>query len=194
MPRRLRPAVSPLLVCAALAVAGCTGPALDRPPVPKSLARLAAPPTSGECREDSGWSCTQQQRFAATAAYASHTASGQGYLSVMFTDRRTGRVWRLGPTQHDGWTASTIKLAIATDLLRRERAGQLKLTTADRRDMATMLNFSDNAASDRLWAGYGGEDMLASTSSGASGPPAPTNDPGTRTAGPTRQIRTASTG
>ncbi|MGH3695802.1 MAG: serine hydrolase [Pseudonocardiaceae bacterium] len=122
---------------------------------------MAAPPTPAQCSDESGWSCAQQQRFAAADAYVRGAVTGQGYLSVVFTDRQTGRAWRLGPTQHDGWTASTIKLAIATDLLRRERAGQLKLTAADRRDMATMLDFSDNAASDRLWARYGGEDMLA---------------------------------
>lgn len=154
-----------------LVLAGCAGPAVAPPPVPMSLARPAvvgppnsadvAPPAPAECRDESGWGCTQQQRFAAADAYVSRTVAGQGYLSVVFTDRRTGQTWRLGPTQHDGWTASTIKLAIATDLLRRQRAGQLTLTAADRRDMATMLNVSDNAASDRLWARYGGEDMLA---------------------------------
>ncbi|NMH97881.1 tat pathway signal sequence [Pseudonocardia acidicola] len=107
------------------------------------------------------WSCTQQQRFSAVDAFVTHTVGGNGYLSVVFTDRQTGRTWRQGPTQHEGWTASTIKLAIATDLLERQRAGQITLTAADCHDMATMLNFSDEAASDRLWAKFGGDDMLA---------------------------------
>jgi beta-lactamase class A len=124
-------------------------------------ARTAPQPAPAECRADAGWSCAQQQRFTAAADYINRNVSGQGYLSVVFTDRQTGTAWRAGPTKHDGWTASTIKLAIATDLLRRQRAGQIALTAADRRDMATMLNSSDNAASDRLWARYGGEEMLA---------------------------------
>jgi hypothetical protein len=190
MPRRLRLAVAPVLACAALIVVGCGGPAADAPAAPKALAPqvlaapqmlAAAPPTSADvappatadvapppssslpagCPDGSGWSCTQQQRFAAAGAYISRNVSGNGYLAVVFTDRQTGRVWRFGPTQHEGWTASTVKLAIATDLLRRQRVGQLSLTAADRHDMATMLNFSDEAASDRLWAKYGGEDMLA---------------------------------
>ncbi len=107
------------------------------------------------------WSCTQQQRFTAAGTYISRHVTGEGYLSVVFTDRRTGQTWRFGPTQHEGWTASTIKLAIATDLLNRQRTGRLTLTAADRHDMATMLNFSDEAASDRLWAKFGGDDMLA---------------------------------
>ncbi|HEY6425269.1 MAG TPA: tat pathway signal sequence [Pseudonocardiaceae bacterium] len=182
MLRRLRLAVSPVLACAALTVVGCGPPAAGPPAAPKALARPAVtapsatadaapppaepPPTPrptppASCPGDSGWSCTQQQRFAAAGDYISRNVSGKGYLSVVFTDRQTGTVWRSGPTQHDGWTASTIKLAIATDLLRRQRARQLMLTAADRRDMDTMLNFSDEAASDRLWAKYGGEDMLA---------------------------------
>jgi hypothetical protein len=50
-----------------------------------------------------------------------------------------------------GWTASMIKLAIAADLFRRNRAGRIILTAAERDDIATMLNFSDNEATDRLW-------------------------------------------
>jgi hypothetical protein len=171
----------PVLACVAVSVVGCACAGVESSAAPRGLrqaaltaptaakevalpsaADLAPSPRSSpaECRADSGWSCTQQQRFAAVSAYISHTVSGQGYLSVVFTDRQTGRAWRVGPTQHEGWTASTVKLAIATDLLRRQRAHQITLTAADRHDMAAMLNSSDNAASDRLWARFGGEDML----------------------------------
>ncbi|MGH3781694.1 MAG: tat pathway signal sequence [Pseudonocardiaceae bacterium] len=132
--------------------------------LPATPAMASPPPQSPSPPADcpnSGWSCTQQKRFAAAGDYISRNVSGNGYLAVVFTDRETGTAWRFGPTQHEGWTASTIKLAIATDLLRRQRTGQITLTAADRHDMATMLNFSDEAASDRLWAKYGGEDMLA---------------------------------
>ena len=37
------------------------------------------------------------------------------------------------------WTASTIKLAMVADLLSREQAGALRLTAADREQMAAML-------------------------------------------------------
>jgi hypothetical protein len=177
MPRRLRLAAAPVLACAALTVVGCGRADVDPPAAPKALAQpvvrgpsassevapLAAPdvaPPAG-CRGEAEWSCTQQQRFAAASAHISRNVSGKGYLSVVFTDRQTGHTWRFGPTRHEGWTASTIKLAIATDLLRRQRAGQITLSAADRHDMATMLNFSDERASDRLWAKFGGDDMLA---------------------------------
>ncbi|MGH3669317.1 MAG: serine hydrolase [Pseudonocardiaceae bacterium] len=157
-----------VLTCAALAVAGCAHPAAGPPPAPKALSLPAqdapparsAPPPAG-CASAAGWSCIQQQRFATAGAYINHHASGHGYLSVVFTDRQTGRAWRYGPTQHQGWTASTIKLAIATDLLRRQRAHQIALSAADRGDLAAMLHSSDNSATDRLWAKFGGAGMLA---------------------------------
>jgi hypothetical protein len=130
---------------------------------PSPTAPTVAPsvkPAAPTC-VDGVWSCTRQTRFAAVAAYARRTVGAHGYLSAVFTDRVTGASWRTGDTTHPGWTASTIKLAIATDLLRRDRAGQITLSTADRHDMATMLNFSDEAASDRLWKAYGGDAMLA---------------------------------
>jgi hypothetical protein len=174
----------PICACAALVVVGCAHPDSERQLSPQAMAQLAltspgaraetaplpswasAPstrsmPAPAGCQDSSGWSCTQQQRFAAVGDYISRTVRGKGYLSVVFTDRHTGASWRYGPTQHDGWTASTIKLAIAADLLRRHRAHQITLTAADQRDMASMLHSSDNAAADRLWARFGGEDMLA---------------------------------
>ncbi|HEX3258885.1 MAG TPA: tat pathway signal sequence, partial [Pseudonocardia sp.] len=110
---------------------------------------------------DGRWSCPQQERFAEVTAYAKRTVGAHGYLSVVFTDRVTGATWRTGDTTHPGWTASTVKLAIAADLLRRDRAHQITLSAADRHDLATMLNFSDNAATDRLWKAYGDDAMLA---------------------------------
>ncbi|MBV9012356.1 MAG: tat pathway signal sequence [Pseudonocardiales bacterium] len=177
MSRLFRLALAPVLTCTALSVIGCAGRGADPPAAdPPVTARKALvqpvvrSPSTGNgaaaslpagCRSEVEWSCTQQQRFAAASAYISRNVSGQGYLSVVFTDRQTGHAWRFGPTRREGWTASTIKLAIATDLLRRQRAGQITLSAADRHDMATMLNFSDERASDRLWAKFGGEDMLA---------------------------------
>lgn len=173
MPRRMGLAVPQVLIGAALVIVSCARPDADPPAFTEDLMRPAAvsplaapvtaPPSSppAGCRTDAGWSCTQQQRFAAAGGYIDRTAGARAYLSVVFTDRQTGMTWRYGPTQHAGWTASTIKLAIATDLLRRQRAGQITLSAADRRDMAGMLHSSDNAASDRLWARFGGEDMLA---------------------------------
>jgi hypothetical protein len=161
-------------VLAAAAAAGC-GPAAApsaAPPVsvpaaasPDPTAPAATPTTAlttapDPACPDPAWSCTQQARFAVAAAHARRASGPHGHLAAVFVDRTTGATWRAGDTSRPGWTASTIKLAIAADLLARDRAGTIDLRAADRRDMAGMLNFSDEGASDRLWAAYGGADML----------------------------------
>ncbi len=118
----------------------------------------AAAPSPSTCA--GGWSCTQSRNFGAAKRYIDRQAAQNGYLSVVFTDRHTGKTWRYGPTDHPGWTASTIKLAMATDILERQRSGADRLNDADHHDMATMLNFSDNDASNRLWERFGGADQL----------------------------------
>jgi hypothetical protein len=59
------------------------------------------------------------------------------------------------------WTASTIKLAMAVDLLNRQRAGAVSLSADDRRLIAAMLHSSDDDAADTLWARYSGADHQA---------------------------------
>lgn len=121
---------------------------------------VAPPVAPGGC-PSTAWSCEQQRRFAAASAYVTRTGGGPGALSAVFTDRVTGQTWRAGPTGQPGWTASTIKLAIATDVLERARAGAVTLTDGDHRDLAAMLASSDEPASNRLWAKFGGDAMLA---------------------------------
>src|SRR6476646_964190 len=148
---------NPALVAATAATTLATATPATVTPPPVSSAPAATAPGC----VDGPWSCPQQQRFAEVTAYAKRTVGAHGYLSVVFTDRVTGATWRTGDTTHPGWTASTVKLAIAADLLRRDRAHQITLGAADRHDLATMLNFSDNAATDRLWNAYGDDAMLA---------------------------------
>lgn len=163
-----------MLLAALTALAALTGcgaaPARAAPPPVESAVAVPTPTTPAPAAStptpaptgcpDPAWSCVQQRRFAAAAAHARRVSGPHGHLAVVFVDRTTGATWRTGDTGRPGWTASTIKLAIAADLLARDRAGTVDLTAADRRDMAGMLNFSDEAASDRLWKAYGGADML----------------------------------
>jgi len=156
-----------LAVVLSVAACGSATPA-SAPPVPSTAAptsaavpsaALPSTPAAPACTA-TDWTCEQQQRFAAVDDYVRHVPGAHAYLSVVLTDRTTGATWRSGPTDHAGWTASTIKLAIATDLLARDRAGQISLSQADRHDIDTMLNFSDERASDRLWKAYGDDAML----------------------------------
>jgi hypothetical protein len=103
-----------------------------------------------------GFDCAASDRLRAAAAYV---AARRGRLGILVRDRRTGAVWRAGATGHRAWTASTIKLAIATDLLERQRAGRIRLTAADRAHMAAMLATSSNPDTDALWDAYGGDAM-----------------------------------
>ncbi|GIL31959.1 hypothetical protein NUM_72130 [Actinocatenispora comari] len=126
-------------------------------PAPGRTSRSPSPKPSKQCDAD----CVRQQRYAAARKYMDQHAATNAYLSVQITDRTTGKSWQHGPVTHPGWTASTIKLAMATDILRRQRAGEVTLSDADRTDLANMLNFSDENASDRLWQRYGGDAQLA---------------------------------
>jgi hypothetical protein len=81
-------------------------------------------------------------------------------MGVVMRDRDTGAVWRTGATADPMWTGSTIKVAIATVLLERHRAGKIRLTASDREAMSDMLGNSSNDATDTLWNRYGGPQML----------------------------------
>jgi hypothetical protein len=173
--RSSRIAVAALACTALLAVAGCARPGTHAgsgaqpaggvgalSSVTSSPSAVPKPTVSASSTACGSWGCTQKQRLVAAGNYIdSHVTGSNGYLSVVFTDRQAGNVWAYGPTEHEGWTASTIKLAIATDLLNRQRAGSISLTSSDQHDMATMLDFSDENASDRLWSKFGGDAQLA---------------------------------
>ena len=147
--------------CLTLFTSGCARPRATESLPPTSAAPSVVGATMHDCPRSGGWSCDQQRRFVAVAPYLAPKLGQHGYLGVVFRDRATGGSWSFGATTHAGWTASTVKLAIATDLLRRARAGEITLDAADHHDLDTMLNFSDEGASDRLWKKFGGEDMLA---------------------------------
>lgn len=98
------------------------------------------------------------ERVARADAYL---ATRPGTVGYVVRDRATGLAYRNAAAGTPIWTASTIKLAIAVDLLSRERAGQLRLSQDDRQLMSTMLRASDNDATDTLWDRYGGPDYTA---------------------------------
>ncbi|MEV0127438.1 hypothetical protein AB0H83_03085 [Dactylosporangium sp. NPDC050688] len=78
----------------------------------------------------------------------------------MVKDRRTGAVWKAGNTTATTWTASTIKLAIAADLLERHRQQAITLDGTDRANLDKALINSDNDAATALWNRYDGPGML----------------------------------
>jgi hypothetical protein len=115
------------------------------------------PPGKADCAATTGWDCAQLTRFDAAARYMKDRP---GRLGAVVHDRATGAVWRTGATDDPMWTASTIKVAIATTLLERQRAGKIKLNGSDRSAMADMLKNSSNDAANTLWKRYDGPKML----------------------------------
>lgn len=99
----------------------------------------------------------QQARFQAAADLVQKT---KGHVGVIVHDRKTGGEWRAGEVDYATWTASTIKLAIAENLLERSRTGEIKLDTTARKNIADMLDTSSDLAADALWDKYGKDAFL----------------------------------
>jgi hypothetical protein len=98
---------------------------------------------------------------ARVAAAESYLATRPGSVGYVLRDRATGTVYRNSRAADPVWTASTIKLAMAVDLLTRRRAGAITPTDGDDRLIAAMLHSSDDDAADTLWSRFGGADHQA---------------------------------
>jgi hypothetical protein len=98
-----------------------------------------------------------QQRFQAADELVK---KANGHLGVIIRDRRTGTEWRAGEVDRPSWAGSTIKLAMAANLLERGRTGEIKLDTAARKNIADMLEKSSDVAADALWDKFGKDGFL----------------------------------
>jgi beta-lactamase class A len=83
-------------------------------------------------------------------------AAAPGTIGLVVRDTVTGSAWQAGDPAHAAWTASTIKVAIATSLLESD----VTLTAGDRENLRKMLVNSDNDATDALWEKYDGVDLI----------------------------------
>jgi hypothetical protein len=125
--------------------------------------QVSTAPTGGATDPDGGtcattvWGCAQEKRFDAARALIKKQP---GQLGIVVRDRVSGETWQAGTTTHPTWTASTIKLAMATSLLERDRSGEITLDAKAHRQIADMLAFSSNDAADALWSGYGRAAMV----------------------------------
>ncbi|HEX6346040.1 tat pathway signal sequence [Umezawaea sp.] len=151
MPRRSLP----VLLVALLALSAC-GSAPSEP--------VAATGADVDCA-GTGFDCDFQSRFARVREYV---ATRPGTVGIVVRDRGTGAVWHNDHSADLVWTASTIKLAMVVDLLRRDREGAVELTDDDRDLIRAMLHSSDDHAADELWHRYSGADHRAFNDSFAS--------------------------
>jgi beta-lactamase class A len=117
----------------------------------------ATAPTSARPVDCGAWGCAMKARMRRAAAML---AARPGYLGMVVRDRRTGAVWRAGSPDRRIWAGSTPKLALATSLLERARAGSITLDATARGQIAAMLAVSDNDAADALWDRYGGSSQI----------------------------------
>jgi len=99
----------------------------------------------------------QRQRFDAATALV---AKANGKIAVVVRDRQSGAEWRAGDTAAQVFTAQSVKLAIATNLLERNRTGEIKLDTAARKQIAEMLGGGSDPAADALWKRFGGDGFV----------------------------------
>jgi hypothetical protein len=77
-----------------------------------------------------------------------------GNLGLVLHDRVTGHTWTWGSYATLYPAASTIKLAMMTDILQRQAAGRFTLTTADHDAMFGALFTSNDVDADKLWFRY----------------------------------------
>jgi hypothetical protein len=107
---------------------------------------------------DTGFDCDFQNRFTQVEDYLK---TRPGTVGIVVRDRQSGAVWHNEHSADLVWTASTIKLAMVVDLLRRDREGTISLTDEDRDLVQAMLHSSDDDAADTLWRRYSGADHRA---------------------------------
>jgi hypothetical protein len=162
----LRRGVVALLTLITLAACGddATPPAGSAPSPAGSQGRQVdgggesrAPSAGLQAGGSAGPSASGQSRSVQAAAFVQKLP---GTFGIIVRDRTTGAVWKAGDTKATTWTASTIKLAIAADLLERHRAGTITLDATDRANLDKALIDSDNDAATALWNRYDGPGML----------------------------------
>ncbi|MFC8530369.1 serine hydrolase [Nocardia sp. NPDC057227] len=105
-----------------------------------------------------GFDADLSSRIAKADAYLAGRPGNTGYV---VRDRVTGGVYANEHAENSVWTASTIKLAIAADLLNRARIGAIQLSPEDRGLLESMLATSNDHATDVLWTKYAGIDRMA---------------------------------
>ena len=107
-----------------------------------ALAGLADASPSSTCAEIApGFSCVMRDRIGAVERYL-HDAPGS--IGIVLDDRTTGAVWRNANAAVDYPAASTMKLAMMTDILLRANVGSIDLTGTDHDEMYNALYTSND--------------------------------------------------
>ncbi|MEV6320196.1 tat pathway signal sequence [Nocardia sp. NPDC051787] len=132
--------------------------AILAPSLPAMLPTAGAAPLAHTQGCLAGFDCDMSSRIAAVDAYLKNRPGATGYV---VRDRVSGGIYANANAESAVWTASTIKLAIAADLLNRARVGAIALPPEDRGLLESMLATSNDGAADLLWTKYAGIDRMA---------------------------------
>lgn len=139
----------PMIVAILLAASGCTeqpGAVSATPPTATAESRVA------EAEVDLRSGIEEATAFAASQGIE---------VSIAVIDRERGEEAVNGAAADvPVFGASLVKLFLADNLLQRQRAGEFQLTVQDRSLLEAMLVASDDAATDSLYAKFGGEAMV----------------------------------
>jgi hypothetical protein len=163
----------PGLVAASLAavtvLAGCyraagqSRPPSSGPSTAPSAPASAAPPSAlprptpsltaraGPCLAPSGFTCAMAARIRQAQRYL---AGRPGRIGIVLHDRQTGATWRNAAAHTPMPAASTMKLAMVTDLLLRNGSGTIQLTGGDWSLIHHVLHESSDEAGDSLWFAF----------------------------------------
>jgi hypothetical protein len=131
-------------------------PASDRSsssPSPSATPSPTPSPTPTTCpvKMAAGFPCTMRENAKLARSYMQ---SLPGNLGLVLHDRDTGATWTWGSYATLFPAASTIKLAMMTDILQRQAAGQFALSPADQQAMFGALFTSNDNDADDLWFHY----------------------------------------
>jgi hypothetical protein len=155
------PAVLCCCLLAALTLAGCSmfTPAsahetLDKHSASQSPSATPSPtpsPKPKHCAKIApGFSCMMRNRIHAVQRYL-RKSGAPGSIAIVLDDRVTGAVYRNVNATVAYPAASTMKLAMMTDILQRADAGTITLTPADKEEMFQALYTSNDDDANDLW-------------------------------------------
>ena len=109
-------------------------------------------PTPTVCaRNAPGFPCGMRNRIKEIRHYMRRLP---GSIGIVITDRNNGATWHNAKADVAYPAASTMKLAMMTDILLRQDAGSISLTSADRAAMFQALYTSNDDDANYLWDKY----------------------------------------
>jgi hypothetical protein len=152
---RLTTALACLAATLTLAGCGMFTPASQGTATQPAATRRRSPspsPTPTFCAKNApGFPCLMRDRIQQVRHYL---ALLPGSIGIVLDDRATGAIWRNSNARTEYPAASTMKLAVMTDLLLRNHSGNIHLTPADWKEMYPALHTSNDTDAKDLWDRY----------------------------------------